>query len=386
MAKKTDSPRRKLMQPAPGRMDMVFFLVTMMLLVIGLVMLFSASYANAYYLLGDSFNYIRKQLIFAVPGVAAMLVISRIDYHIFHRLAYPLIGISLVLLVVVFFMEPINDAHRWIYIGNLTTFQPSEIAKFALVVLYAHWMSINPGSVRTLTGLVPSACVLGAFALLLIAEPHLSATVIVAGMAVIMLILGGLNLKWLGGLIAGGVPAGLLLIFIMGKWDRLMGRVTSWLNPEADARGDGWQTLQSLYSIGSGGLMGTGIGNSRQKYLFLPEPQHDYIFAIICEELGFIGATLILLLFALFIWRGFVIGARARDRFGSFLALGLTVQLALQVLLNIAVVTNTIPATGIGLPFFSYGGTSLMMVLGQVGVLLSISRQPKTEEPEEETP
>ena len=201
-----------------------------------------------------------------------------------------------------------------------------------------------------------------------------------------MLILGGLNLKWLGGLIAGGVPAGLLLIFIMGKWDRLMGRVTSWLNPEADARGDGWQTLQSLYSIGSGGLMGTGIGNSRQKYLFLPEPQNDYIFAIICEELGFIGATLILLLFALFIWRGFVIGARARDRFGSFLALGLTVQLALQVLLNIAVVTNTIPATGIGLPFFSYGGTSLMMVLGQVGVLLSISRQPKTEEPEEETP
>ena len=175
MAKKTDSPRRKLMQPAPGRMDMVFFLVTMMLLVIGLVMLFSASYANAYYLLGDSFNYIRKQLIFAVPGVAAMLVISRIDYHIFHRLAYPLIGISLVLLVVVFFMEPINDAHRWIYIGNLTTFQPSEIAKFALVVLYAHWMSINPGSVRTLTGLVPYACVLGAFALLLIAEPHLSA-------------------------------------------------------------------------------------------------------------------------------------------------------------------------------------------------------------------
>ena len=216
--------------------------------------------------------------------------------------------------------------------------------------------------------------------LLLIAEPHLSAMVIVVGMALIMLILGGLNLRLLGAAVVGGVPLGLLAIFVMGKWDRLMGRLQVWWNPEADARGDGWQTLQSLYSIGSGGLMGTGIGNSRQKYLFLPEPQNDFIFAIVCEELGFIGATLILLLFALLIWRGFVIGVRARDRFGSFIALGLTAQLALQVLLNIAVATNSFPNTGIGLPFFSYGGTSLMMLLGQVGVILSVSRQTKPED------
>ena len=380
MAKMSDSPRRKLFRPVPGQMDMVFFLITMLLLVIGLIMLFSASYANAYYLLGNSFHYISRQLLFAVPGVIAMLVISRIDYHIFHRLAYPLMAASLVMLVIVFFMPALNNAHRWIFIGDLINFQPSEIAKFSLVVLYAHWMSINPGSVRRIEGLIPYGCVLGVIILLLIAEPHLSAMVIVVGMALIMLILGGLNLRLLGAAVVGGVPLGLLAIFVMGKWDRLMGRLQVWWNPEADARGDGWQTLQSLYSICSGGLMGTGIGNSRQKYLFLPEPQNDFIFASVCEELGFIGATLILLLFALLIWRGFVIGVRARDRFGSFIALGLTAQLALQVLLNIAVATNSFPNTGIGLPFFSYGGTSLMMLLGQVGVILSVSRQTKPED------
>ena len=355
-------------------------LITMLLLVIGLIMLFSASYANAYYLLGNSLLYIRRQLLFAVPGVIAMYVISRIDYHIFHKFAYPLMAASLVMLVIVFFMPALNNAHRWIFIGKLINFQPSEIAKFSLVILYAHWMSINPGSVRRIEGLIPYGCVLGVIILLLIAEPHLSAMVIVVGMALIMLILGGLNLRLLGAAVVGGVPLGLLVIFVMGKWDRLMGRLQVWWNPEADARGDGWQTLQSLYSIGSGGLMGTGIGNSRQKYLFLPEPQNDFIFAVVCEELGFIGATLILLLFALLIWRGFVIGVRARDRFGSFIALGLTAQLALQVLLNIAVATNSFPNTGIGLPFFSYGGTSLMMLLGQVGVILSVSRQTKPED------
>lgn len=380
MAKISDSPRRKLFRPVQGQMDIIFFLATMLLLVIGLIMLFSASYPNAYYLLGNSLHYISRQMAFAVLGVIAMYVISKADYHIFHRLAYPLLGASLVMLVVVFFMPAINHAHRWIFIGNIINFQPSEIAKFSLVILFAHWMSINPRSVRTLYGLIPYICAVGVFALLLVAEPHLSATFIMGGMAVIMLILGGLNLRWLGGLIAAGAPLGLLVIFVMGKWDRLVGRFMVWWNPEADARGDGWQTLQSLYSIGSGGLMGTGIGKSRQKYLFLPEPQNDFIFAIVCEELGFIGATLILLLFALLIWRGFVIGVRARDRFGSFIALGLTVQLALQVLLNIAVATNSFPNTGIGLPFFSYGGTSLLMLLGQVGVILSVSRQSKPED------
>ncbi len=381
MANVTNSLKRKLIKPMSGQMDMVFFLLTMLLLVIGLVMLFSASYANAYYLLGDSFRYIKNQMIFAVAGVAAMLFISKvIDYHIFHRLVYLMMGISLVLLVVVFFMPALNDAHRWIFIGSgnySISFQPSEIAKFSLVVLFAHWMSINPKSTRSISGLIPYFAAMGAIMLLLIPEPHLSATVIIAVLAVIMLIIGGMNLKLLVAGAFAGVPSLLLLIFIMGKWDRLMGRVSSWLDPFLDARGDGWQTIQSLYSIGSGGLMGTGFGNSRQKYLFLPEPQNDFIFAIVCEELGFFGATLILMLFALLVWRGFVIGMQAKDRFGSYIAFGLTTQIALQVILNIAVATNTVPNTGIGLPFFSYGGTSLMMLLGQVGVLLNISRQTK---------
>lgn len=203
MAKMSDSPRRKLFRPVPGQMDMVFFLITMLLLVIGLIMLFSASYANAYYLLGNSFHYISRQLLFAVPGVIAMLVISRIDYHIFHRLAYPLMAASLVMLVIVFFMPALNNAHRWIFIGDLINFQPSEIAKFSLVILYAHWMSINPGSVRRIEGLIPYGCVLGVIILLLIAEPHLSAMVIVVGMALIMLILGGLNLRLLGAAVVG---------------------------------------------------------------------------------------------------------------------------------------------------------------------------------------
>ena len=383
MPKLTDSPRRKLLKSTPGQMDMIFFLLTMMLLVIGLIMLFSASYANSYYLLGNSFHYISNQMIFAVAGVAAMLFISKVvDYHLFHKLTYLMMGLSLVLLVVVFFMPPLNNAHRWIFVGSgaLTiSFQPSEIAKFSMIVLFAHWMSINPKSTRSIPGLIPYLGVMGVLMLLLIAEPHLSATVIIVALAVIMLIIGGMNLKLLFAAGIVGAPSMLLLIFIMGKWDRLMGRVTSWLDPFVDARGDGWQTIQSLYSIGSGGLMGTGIGNSRQKYLFLPEPQNDFIFAIVCEELGFIGATLIIMLFALLIWRGFVIGMRAKDRFGSYIAFGLTAQIALQLILNIAVATNTMPNTGIGLPFFSYGGTSLMMLLGQVGVLLNISRQSKPE-------
>ena len=237
MAKMSDSPRRKLFRPVPGQMDMVFFLITMLLLVIGLIMLFSASYANAYYLLGNSFHYISRQMLFAVPGVIAMYVISRIDYHIFHRLAYPLMAASLVMLVIVFFMPALNNAHRWIFIGDLINFQPSEIAKFSLVILYAHWMSINPGSVRRIEGLIPYGCVLGVIILLLIAEPHLSAMVIVVGMALIMLILGGLNLRLLGAAVVGGVPLGLLAIFVMGKWDLSDGTAPGVVEPRGRCPG-----------------------------------------------------------------------------------------------------------------------------------------------------
>lgn len=360
-------------------MDMTFLILVLLLLTIGLVMLFSASYANAYYIMGNSFHYISSQVLYAAMGIVAMLFISYFDYHMFHQLARPMMILSLLLLVVVFGMPPLNNAHRWIFIGSSINFQPSEIAKFAVVILFAHWISIDPRGVTTITGLVPYGAVLLILAGLLIAEPHLSATILIVGIGAVMIVLGGANLRFLisaGGL---GVAAMLFLVVALGKLDRAMGRIEHWLNPFLDPRGDGFQTIQSLYSIGSGGLMGAGIGGSRQKYLFLPEPQNDFIFSIVCEELGFIGATLIILLFAVLIWRGFVIGIRAKDRFGALIAIGLTSQIALQVLLNIAVATNTIPNTGIGLPFFSYGGTSMMMLLGQIGVILSISRQTKLE-------
>lgn len=362
-----------------GAMDSTFCILVLLLLTIGLVMLFSASYANAYYYLDDSFHYISRQLMFAILGIIAMYVASHFDYHRFHSLAIPLMGISVVLLVVVFAMKPINNAHRWIFIGPIN-FQPSEIAKFALVILFAHLISINYDKMDTVRhGIVPFIMIMGVLAVLLIAEPHLSATILVIGIGIIMMIIGGMELKYLFG--AGGLMVVIfpVLLVALGKVDRAWGRIQHWLNPYLDARGDGFQTIQSLYAIGSGGLMGAGIGNSKQKYLFLPEPQNDFLFSIVCEELGFIGAALIIILFALLVWRGFVIALRAKDRFGTLVAVGLTVQVGLQVILNIAVVTNSIPNTGISLPFFSYGGTSLLMLLGQMGVILSVSRQSNIE-------
>lgn len=393
-------------QLARGPLDLPFLMLVLMLTAIGVIMMFSASYADALYEMGDPTYYFMRQGLFALGGVGVMYVMSKINYQTLRWLSvFVLVG-SIILLVMVKIPgigSSGGGANRWIRaIGPLPRWQPSEAAKLGVILYFSARLSKRNTekkrrfNKRTYTGhflelldrigfleLVPYGVVLAVIAGLLLLQPHLSATILILAIGASILFAAGIRLGWF---VAGGSLMAAALWVVVNATDYMADRIAIWQDPWSDIQGDGYQIVQSLYSIGSGGLMGTGIGNSRQKYLFLPEPQNDYIFAIICEELGFIGATLILLLFALFIWRGFVIGARARDRFGSFLALGLTVQLALQVLLNIAVVTNTIPATGIGLPFFSYGGTSLMMVLGQVGVLLSISRQPKTEEPEEETP
>jgi cell division protein FtsW len=205
-------------------------------------------------------------------------------------------------------------------------------------------------------------------------QPHLSGTLIILAIGAIMMVIGGADFKWFILAAVVGVAALVALVMLPGVIGYAPARIESWLDPEHDPRGASFQILQSLYAIGSGGLMGTGIGMSRQKFLYLPEPQNDYIFSIVCEELGFVGATLIIILFALLVWRGFVIAMRCRDRFGSMVAVGLTAQVGIQTILNIAVVTNTIPSTGISLPFFSYGGTALVMLLAQMGVVLSISR------------
>lgn len=363
------------LQAEKGTVDSSFLVLVLIVLTCGLVMMFSASYAYAYYYFDNSFHFITRQLFFAVLGVFVMMVVSFVDYHVLHRFVVPVMAVTVVLLVVVLFMPEINYVHRWINLG-FTTFQPSEFAKFSVVLSFAHLISVNYSRMKTFKyGILPFALILGVFAVLLMLEPHLSATVLICLIGAVMMFVGGSNLKWFALVAAVGV-AGLALAAMN---EDIIAYATSrfayWLDPFSDPQGKGYQTLQSLYAIASGGLLGLGIGQSRQKYLYLPEPQNDFVFAVVCEELGFVGAVFIILLFALLIWRGFAIAAKARDRFGSMLAVGLTAQLGLQVILNIAVVTNTIPNTGISMPFFSYGGTALVMLLAQMGVVLSVSRQ-----------
>ncbi|MCI8906862.1 MAG: cell division protein FtsW [Angelakisella sp.] len=367
--------RRASIKRAKGNIDLTFLVLVLTLLVCGLVLMFSASYAYAYYYEGNSFHYITRQLVWAGLGLGAMAFLSTWDYHIWHRFAWLAFGVTVVMLVIVYFMPERNGAHRWIFIAG-QQFQPTEIAKFSVVLLFSHMISLNHDKMKTFQyGILPYGIILVIYAGLIIFEPHLSATILIMGLGVVLIFVGGASLKWFGLGMAGGVSLAAIAMMIPSINERAMYRINVWKDPFIDPKVAGFQTIQSLYAIGSGGLMGAGIGNSRQKYLFLPEPQNDFVFAIICEELGFVGAVLIILLFALLICRGFMIAVKARDRFGMLLATGLTAQVGIQTVLNIAVVTNTIPNTGISLPFFSYGGSALSMLLAQMGIILSISRQ-----------
>ena len=372
-------------------MDLTFFILVLALVAIGLVMVFSASYANASYRFDNPYYFVAQQARWAVIGVVLMIVISFFDYHHLHRLV-PLFGIvTLVTLgiTVVFkdtqIVQNNNGAYRWITIGSFS-FQPSEIAKFTLVLLLAQILSAHVFSQKRRRDLTRNEkleqrrlmlevlVVVVAICGLVVLERHMSATIILLLLAVIMLFVAGAPLRWfaVGG---AGIAGALLLMLATPLYSHVGGRIAGWLNPFNPPEGvDTWQTQQSLYAIGSGQLLGLGLGNSRQKYMYLPEPQNDFIFAIVCEELGFIGALIIILMFGVLIWRGVMISLRAKDRFGMLLGIGLTMQVGIQVVLNIAVVTNTIPNTGISLPFFSAGGTSLVMLLAQMGILLSISR------------
>lgn len=361
-------------QPAP---DIWFLIILMLLVCYGLVMLFSAGYAVALYRRGDAYTYIRPQLLFAAFGAAAMYAASLVDYHIWHKLAWPIMGVSLALLAIVLFMPEYNGCKRWIVLPGLGTLQPSEIAKFAVVLVFAHIISLNHDRMQTFaTGVLPFMVILGAVTVLMLLEPHLSGTLLILGIGAVLMFVGGTGLKWfaLAGIAgAGAIAAAVVLLPELVPY--AMGRLSSWRDPFADPLGEGHQTIQSLYAIASGGAAGLGLGNSRQKYLYVPEPQNDFIFSILCEELGFVGAALTVVLFLLLFLRGMSIAVRARDKFGALLAVGFVVQVVLQAVLNIAVVTNTIPNTGISLPFFSSGGTSLMMLLGEMGIVLSVSRQ-----------
>ena len=359
--------------PAP---DLPFLMLVLTLVGFGLVMLGSASGAVALYRRGDALAYLRPQMLYAAMGIAGMGLASRVDYHIFHKLAWPLLAVSLVLLAAVLFMPEYNGCKRWLVLPGLGTLQPSEIAKFAVVLVFSHIISLNHDRMQSFAvGVLPFALVLGVVAALMLLEPHLSGTLLILGIGAVLMFVGGTGLRWFVLAGVGGAAAIAAAVVLMPELvPYAADRLRSWRDPFADPLGDGHQTIQSLYAIGSGGAAGLGLGNSRQKHLFVPEPQNDFIFSILCEELGFLGACVVILLFSALLWRGITLAAHAPDRFGALLVVGFVVQVALQAVLNIAVVTNTIPNTGISLPFFSSGGTSLMMLLGEMGIVLSVSR------------
>ena len=367
--------RRQILRPLPP-MDLPFLLLVLTLVGFGLVMLGSASSAVALYRRSDAFAYLRPQLLYAALGIFGMWIASRVDYHLYHKLAWPLLALSLVLLVLVLFMPEYNGCKRWLVLPGLGTLQPSEIAKFAVVLVFSHIIALNHSRMKSFgVGVLPFVLVLGVVAALMLLEPHLSGTVLILSIGAVLMFVGGTGLRWFVLAGVGGVTAiGAAIVLFPDLVPYAASRLNSWLDPFADPLGAGHQTIQSLYAIGSGGAVGLGLGNSRQKHLFVPEPQNDFIFSILCEELGFVGACAVILLFALLLWRGITLAAHAPDRFGALLTVGFVVQVALQAVLNIAVVTNTIPNTGISLPFFSSGGTSLVMLLGEMGIVLSVSR------------
>lgn len=361
-----------------GKLDITFLSFVLILLTIGLVMLFSASYAYSLEYYNSSYKFIIRQAIFAALGVAAMFFTSNINYHFWRKASWIVYAITIFMLVVLLILPPMvsgTGVKRWIAIGGFS-FQPSEIAKFSITILLSTLIAANQKLMNKwkfiafLFGILIFTC------LLVVLEPHISATLLIAAIGVVLIFIGGLNRKVV---IVGLIVAAVAVVLVIttqstGFVSYGSDRIKYWLDPWADATGEGFQTIQSLLAIGSGGILGRGIGQSRQKHLWVPEPHNDFIFSIVCEELGLIGAVVIIILFALLMWRGFTIAMRSADKFGSLLAIGLTFQVGLQAMLNIWVVTNTIPNTGISLPFFSYGGTSLMILLAEMGIVLSVSR------------
>lgn len=359
-----------------GKIDIAFLSIVLILLTIGLIMLFSASYVYSYTYYDNSYLFIFQQAKYAVLGLVLMFVTSHIDYHFYRKFTWIIFLISVALLGVLLALPPMvsgMDVKRWFAIGSFS-FQPSEIAKFAVILVLSHLIASNYKMMGKFKFIALLVGILGFVCILVFLEPHISATLLILLIGVVIMIVGGLSWKYiLGGGIIGGV--GVVALLLSGAVGYSSSRIQYWLDPWADATGKGYQTIQSLLAIGSGGIMGRGLGQSRQKFLWVPEPHNDFIFSIVCEELGLIGAIIIIILFCALVWRGFTIALKANDKFGCLMAVGLTFQIGLQAVLNIFVVTNTIPNTGISLPFFSYGGTSLVLLLTQMGMVLSISRK-----------
>ena len=364
----------------PQKFDFTMFLIVIILLAFGLVMLFSASYASAKNAYGDSFYYINRQLVFAVMGFAAMIIVSFIDYRLYCQkfIVFLAVVVSVSLMLLVFIMgKTVGGAQRWLEVAG-NTFQPSEILKLATIIVIADYMQRNYDKRNDfMQGFVPLMIRIVIACVLVLIQPHLSCTVIIFLTSFCMLAIGGTNFKHLA-LIGVAVVLGLFMIikiFPMLGFDYVTDRLLSWQDPEADIQNATYQTYQSLVTIGSGGMFGLGLGNSRQKYGYLPVTQNDFIFSVICEELGFVGAIAVILLFIVFLFRGFYIASAAPDKFGMLLCSGIVIHLTVQAFLNIAVVTNAMPNTGVSLPFISYGGTALLMQMAEMGIVLNISRK-----------
>ena len=365
-------------KPRRQSMDAGFFTLALILLAMGVVMVLSSSYARAYYdpgsiTGGNGAYYFLRQLIFALLGVGAMLLASRLPMSFYRRYTFHFLGLTLVLLMLV----PIigvkaNGSRRWLGVGGLTL-QPSELAKLAVILSFSLLTCRFQGKMRSFRyGILPFLAILGIIIGLLILEPHFSASIIIIVIGGVMMFLGGVGLGWFIAAL-GSVFAAVAVLLTFFPY--ASSRISTWLDPFSDPSDQGYQIVQSLYSIGSGGLSGLGLGGSRQKFLYLPEEHNDFIFSVACEELGFIGAALILVLFAVLILRGYWIALHQRDRFNFLTCAGISTLLAIQVFLNVAVVTNLVPCTGISLPLFSYGGTALLIQLFEMGIILSASRE-----------
>lgn len=378
--KKIKALKKGTEQSAHQGVDVKLLLLILALAALGSVMIASASTAYATSRFGDAYYFLKRQAVFLVLGVITMLLVARIPPSRLYRYALPIFFISLFFLLLVPLLgTEAGGAKRWIALGPFT-FQPSELSKSALILLLSRYFSrpsvqdamAKRGKRNVLYGIVyPILLFLTVCALVLI-EKHLSCIIILGCITVCMIFLAGANGRVLSAMCLGG--GGAVTVFALSV-EYTRRRITIWRNPALYPRDGGWQTLQGLMAIGSGGLFGMGLGKSRLKHLYVSEPQNDFIFTIVCEELGLLGAILILALFALLVLRGFSIGGALSNRFSSLLAMGITAKLAIQVLLNIAVITNALPNTGISLPFFSYGGSSLVMLFAEMGILLSLSRE-----------
>lgn len=352
--------------------DFGFLLIVLALIAFGLVMVFSSSSEAARVNHGDALYFIKRQTAWAIISIFCMFVTSGIDYRRYKKLSKPAMGLAFILLVAVLIVGvEINGGKRWLDL-KVIGFQPSEVAKLALILFFANGLSGNGKQLKRFgTGFLPYICILGIIAILLLAEPHMSATVVIVLIGVAMLFAAGAKISHLALIGSLGFGAGIALIFSSPY--RLQ-RLTSFQDPFKDILGDGWQIVQSLYAIGSGGLFGVGFGRSRQKFLYIPEPHNDFIFSIICEELGYIGAVAVIFMFAILIFKSVMIAINAPDKFGSLVATGITTLVAVEMIINVLVVTSTMPVTGMALPFFSYGGTSLLMHAVAMGIMLNISK------------